>query len=220
MILLRVKSWWMGSSGSLGLVQWFCEVHQAQALAPPVICSVKPRVLALKVQIAVIPKFQEDGEGEKGGRGLSLQDVSWKLPRNTLLIRYWPLCVSTSNRRVGQVKKFLKTFLSEYSRCTALCQFLLYSKANQLYVYIYPLFFGFPSHLGHHRALSSSLCYTVGSHQLSILYIVSIVYICQSPSPNSSPSPYPYVCSLCLCLCFCFANKIIYTIFLDCTYTR
>ena len=25
---------------------------------------------------------------------------------------------------------------------------------NQLYVYIYPLFFGFPSHLGHHRALS------------------------------------------------------------------
>ena len=35
-----------------------------------------------------------------------------------------------------------------------LCQFLLYSEVNQLYVYIYPLFFGFPSHLGHHRALS------------------------------------------------------------------
>ena len=32
----------------------------------------------------------------------------------------------------------------------------------------------------------SSLCYTVGSHQLSTLYIVSIVYICQSPSPSSS----------------------------------
>ena len=31
---------------------------------------------------------------------------------------------------------------------------------------------------------SSSLCYTAGSHQLSILYIV--VYICQSQSPNSS----------------------------------
>ena len=30
--------------------------------------------------------------------------------------------------------------------------------------YIYPLFFGFPSHLGHHRALKSSLCYTVSSH--------------------------------------------------------
>ena len=35
----------------------------------------------------------------------------------------------------------------------------------------------------------SSLCYAVGSHQLSILYIVSIVYICQSQSPNSSHIP-------------------------------
>ena len=33
-------------------------------------------------------------------------------------------------------------------------QFLLYSKVNQLYAYICPLCFGFPSHLGHHRALS------------------------------------------------------------------
>ena len=31
---------------------------------------------------------------------------------------------------------------------------LLNSKGNQLYVYTYPLFFGFPSHLGHHRAAS------------------------------------------------------------------
>ena len=50
-----------------------------------------------------------------------------------------------------------------------LCQFLLYSKVNQLYVYIYSLFFRFPSHLSHHRALSS-LCYTAGSHQLSVLF--------------------------------------------------
>ena len=34
-----------------------------------------------------------------------------------------------------------------------------------------------------------SRCYTVGSHQLSILYIVSTVYMCQSPSPNSSHTP-------------------------------
>ena len=34
--------------------------------------------------------------------------------------------------------------------------FLLYSKVNQLYVHIYPLFFGFPSHLGHHRSLSGA----------------------------------------------------------------
>ena len=35
-----------------------------------------------------------------------------------------------------------------------------------------------------------SLCYTVCSHQLSILYIVLIVYICQSQSPNSSYPPF------------------------------
>ena len=39
---------------------------------------------------------------------------------------------------------------------TMLCQFLLYSKVNQLYVYIYPLFYAFPSHSGHHRAPFSS----------------------------------------------------------------
>ena len=58
------------------------------------------------------------------------------------------------------------------------------------HIYISLLFFVFPSHLGHQRA-RNSLCYTVGSHQLSTLYIV--VYICQSQSPNSShhpPSPH------------------------------
>ena len=33
--------------------------------------------------------------------------------------------------------------------------FLLYSKMNQSYIYIYPLFFRFPSHLGHHSAILS-----------------------------------------------------------------
>ena len=35
---------------------------------------------------------------------------------------------------------------------------LLCSKVNQLYVYIYHLFFGFPSHLGHHRAMNRVPC--------------------------------------------------------------
>ena len=39
-----------------------------------------------------------------------------------------------------------------------LCQFLLYHKVNQLYIYMYPLFLGFPSHLAHHRALSRVPC--------------------------------------------------------------
>ena len=59
-----------------------------------------------------------------------------------------------------------------------LCQFLLYNKVNQLCVYIYSLLFKFHSHLDHHRVLNRVLwCYSTGSHQISILYIV--VYICK-----------------------------------------
>ena len=46
---------------------------------------------------------------------------------------------------------FLK-FLLECICFTMLCYFLLYSKGNQLYLYIYSLFFWIS--LGHHRALS------------------------------------------------------------------
>jgi len=51
----------------------------------------------------------------------------------------------------------------EYSCFTALGYYLLYSKVNQLYIYIYSFLFGLPSHVGHHRALSF-LHYAVGSH--------------------------------------------------------
>ena len=52
-------------------------------------------------------------------------------------------------------------------------------------MYIYPLFFRFSSHLGHHRALSGVPCATVGSHSLSVLYIV--VYISEKAmAPHSS----------------------------------
>ena len=45
---------------------------------------------------------------------------------------------------------------------------------DSMNAYIYLLFFGFLSHLGHHRKLSRvSWGYIVGSHLLSILYIVS-----------------------------------------------
>ena len=36
--------------------------------------------------------------------------------------------------------------------------FLLYSKVNQSFIYIYPFFLRFPSHLGHYRALSRVPC--------------------------------------------------------------
>ena len=99
-----------------------------------------------------------------------------------------------------------------------LCQFLLYSKVNQLYVYIYPFTVGFPSHLGHHRALSRV---PWAIQQVLISYLFYTQYQqCIYDNPNlpvhpTSPFPpwYPYVCSLHLCLYFCFVNKIEYANF-------
>ena len=53
---------------------------------------------------------------------------------------------------------FFNFILLKYSCFVMLYYFLLYSKANQLYTYIYPLLGGFPSHLGHHRALNKFPC--------------------------------------------------------------
>ena len=50
------------------------------------------------------------------------------------------------------------------------------------------------------RPPGSSLCCTGRFHQLSVLFIVSIVCMCQSHSPNSSYSWCAYVCSLHLSL--------------------
>ena len=40
-------------------------------------------------------------------------------------------------------------FILEYSWLTMLCQFHVYSKVIQLYIYMYPFFFRFFSHIGH-----------------------------------------------------------------------
>ena len=61
-------------------------------------------------------------------------------------------------------------FLINFYWCiVALMWFLLYRKVKQLYIYIYLLFRGFPSYLGHHRALSRVLCAT----QQVLLVIIS-----------------------------------------------
>lgn len=86
---------------------------------------------------------------------------------------------------------FYKYFLLESSCFKMLGERLLFSKMNQPYIYIYFFPFRFPSHLGYHfRCIKrSSLYYTVCSHQLSILYTVSIVCMCRSQSPDSSHLP-------------------------------
>ena len=47
-----------------------------------------------------------------------------------------------------------KKFLLDYSWFTMLSWFQMYSILNQLYIYIYPFFLRFFSHIGHHRVLS------------------------------------------------------------------
>ena len=72
-----------------------------------------------------------------------------------------------------------------------LCQFLLHSKMNNLCVYIYSLFCGFPFHLGHHRALSRVPC---AIHQVLISYLFDTQCICQNiqyQSPNSYQLLFP-----------------------------
>ena len=55
------------------------------------------------------------------------------------------------------------------------CYFLLYSDMNQLYVYKYPLFFEFPSYLGHHRIVEFPMLYSRLS--LVIYFMHSSVYM-------------------------------------------
>ena len=95
-------------------------------------------------------------------------------------------------------------------------QFLLYSKMNQLYIYIYPLPFGSPSYSGYCSALSRVPCaiqYVLISYVFYTQYQQCIYVNSNLPIPPTPSRPpwYPYICSLCLCLYFCFANRIMYT---------
>ena len=82
---------------------------------------------------------------------------------------------------------------------------------NRLCMYVYPLLFGFLSHLGHNGAWRRApMLY---SRLSLVIYFMHNVHICQSQSPSSShpcfPSWSPYICLLPLCLYFCFANRFI-----------
>ena len=94
----------------------------------------------------------------------------------------------------------------QHSCLTMLCQFLLYSKVNQLHIYKYSLFFGSPSRLGHRRALSRVSCATsVFSLVIYFIYSTNSVYM-PFPISNSSHPSFslldPYLCSLCLYFSF------------------
>ena len=75
---------------------------------------------------------------------------------------------------------------------------LYYSKVNQLYVYLYPLFpHSFFSHIGHYRVLSRVPCAILEVLISSVLYIV--VCMCQ-------PTPPVYIPLVCVCVCVCMKS--------------
>ena len=69
-----------------------------------------------------------------------------------------------------------------------LCSFLPYKKMNQPYMTYMPCFLDFLP-IQFTTVQLSSVC----SHQLSVLYRVLIVYMCQPQSPSSSHTTFPFV---------------------------
>ena len=82
---------------------------------------------------------------------------------------------------------------------------------------IHPLPFGFPFHVGHHRALSRvPELYSMFSLIIYFIHSLNSVYASIPISqflPPSLPTWCPYICSLPLCHYSSFANKITSTIF-------
>ena len=90
------------------------------------------------------------------------------------------------------------------------CQFLLYNKVNQLYIYIYPHFSSllrFPPSLPITPLQWSqntdliSLCYAAASQQLSILHLVVYICPCHSLTQSQLTLPPPRVLKSILYIC-------------------
>ena len=90
------------------------------------------------------------------------------------------------------------------------CQFLLYNKVNQLYIYIYPVSppscVSLPPSLSHLSMWSQStellsLYYAAASHQLSILHLVVYTYPCHSLTSSQLTLSPPHVLKSILYIC-------------------
>ena len=70
------------------------------------------------------------------------------------------------------------------------CQFLLYSKVTQLYIYIHSFFHIILHHVSSQVIIHSSLCCRAGSHCSSTPDAIVCIYEPQTPRPRHSlPSP-------------------------------
>ena len=82
-----------------------------------------------------------------------------------------------------------------------LCQSQVYSKVNQLYIYIYPLFFRFFVHTGHYRVVSRVPCAKQQVLISYLFYIQQCVYLNPNlpiyPSPPLTPGNSKFVFYIC-----------------------
>ena len=109
------------------------------------------------------------------------------------------------------INYFFLTSLLEYNCFTMVCQFLLYNKVNQLYIYIYipisPLScVSLPPSLSHPSRWTQStqlicLCYEAASHQLAILHLVVYISPCHSLTSSQLTLPPPRVLKSILYIC-------------------
>ena len=86
----------------------------------------------------------------------------WEVPEFPILVtfhmEYITPYVDTQLILQDPFQQLKKKNLLEFSCFAMLCWFMFYSKVNQQYIHIYPLFSGFSSHLGHHGALRRVPC--------------------------------------------------------------
>ena len=98
-----------------------------------------------------------------------------------------------------------------------MCQFLLYNKVNQLYIYIYHRMSSLlllPPSLSHLSRWSQStelifLCPAAASHQLSILHLVVYISPCHSLTLSQLTLPPPCVLKSILYICVISYYKIL-----------
>ena len=112
--------------------------------------SSEPCLLVKKLGETLLPERTMEGQVQSGH-----SRAPWWIP---VVWSGWPGLRSLLWENSREASRFFKLIVLENGCFTMLCWFLLYSKMNQPYIYIHPLFFGFHSHLCHHVALSRVLC--------------------------------------------------------------
>ena len=106
---------------------------------------------------------------------------------------------SSATESLPHLQSAFFSILLEYYCFTMLCQFLLHGKVNQLYVYICPVFFGFPSYLYNTEhwvpcAISRFSFVTYFMH--SVVYM--LIPISHSSHPSFPPSVHTFVLYVCI----------------------